>query len=106
MVGKGIDNVPVILPKHPGVSGCTIPLCRSCLRGKGRRTSLESSIGSPNVEHTDVIKEGHLIPGGGVSTDQYECRVEGRLPNTRGKEDPQKMFCGGAVFVDHASGVI
>ena len=106
MVGKGMNDVPLLLPKHAGVSTCNIPLCRSCLRGKGRRTSLESSIGSPTVEHADVIKEGHLLPGDCISTDQYECRVKGRLPNTRGKEDPQKMYCGGTVFVDHASGVI
>ena len=53
-----------------------------------------------------MIKEGHLLPGDCISTDQYECRVKGRLPNTRCKEDPQKMFCGGTIFVDHASGVI
>ena len=41
-----------------------------------------------------------------MSTDQYKCRVKGCLPNTRGKEDPQKMYRGGTVFVDHASGVI
>ena len=41
MVGKGVDNEPLLLPKHPGVSTCNISLCRSCLRGKGRRTSLE-----------------------------------------------------------------
>ena len=40
MVGKGIDDTPVLLPKHSGASTCSIPLCRSCLRGNGRRTSL------------------------------------------------------------------
>ncbi len=41
-----------------------------------------------------------------MSTDQYECRIKGRLPNTRGKEDPQKMYCGGTLFSDHASSKI
>ena len=41
-----------------------------------------------------------------MSTDQYECRVKGRLPSTKAKEDPHRMYCGRTVFVDHASGVI
>ena len=41
-----------------------------------------------------------------MSTDQYECRVKGRLPNTRGKEDPAKMYSGGTLFNDHASSQI
>ena len=56
MIGKDVDNVPAILPKHPGVSTCSISLCRLCLRGKGGRKYLESSTGSPTVEHADVIK--------------------------------------------------
>ena len=106
MVGKFIDTVPLLLPKRPGVKTCNVPLCRSCLRGKGIRTYLNSSIGSPTVEHDDLIKQNHLQPGDCVITDQYECRVKGRLPNTEGKEDPQIMCCGGTVFVEHASGVI
>ena len=106
MMGKVIDAVPLLLPKHPGVATCNFPLCRSRLRGKGRRTSLNSSIGSPTVEHADVIKQNHLQPGDCVSTDQYECRVKGRLSNKKFKEYYQRMYCGGTVFVDHDSGVI
>ena len=47
-----------------------------------------------------------MKPGDTVSTDQYECRVKGRLPNTRGQEDPAKMYCGGTLFNDHASSKI
>ena len=43
MVEKGIDDVPLFLPKHLGVSTCNISYYRSCLRDKERRTSLESS---------------------------------------------------------------
>ena len=82
------------------------PLYKSCLRGKGRRTSLQSIIGSQMVEHADVIKEGSLLSGDCVSTDQFERRIKVRLPNSRGKEDPHKMYCGGTVFFNHASGVI
>ena len=52
------------------------------------------------------IKNGDILPGDYVSTDQFECRVEGRLPNTRGGEDYCKMFYRGHLFVDHESSCI
>ena len=70
IIGKGIDNEPLILLKYPGTSTCIIPLCRSCLRGTGKRKPLHISICSPTVEHVDVIKEGGLLPGDCVSIDQ------------------------------------
>ena len=69
-------------------------------------TPTYSKMSIPNPDHADVIKENDLFPGDAVSTDQYECRIRGRLPNTRGKEDPQKMYCGGTLFSDHASSKI
>ena len=44
-----------------------------------------------------------MIPGDCVSTDQFKYRVKRRLPDTNGSKDPQKMYCGGTVVVDHAS---
>ena len=32
------------------------------------------------------MKDGGLQPGDRVSTDQYECRIKGILPYTKGKE--------------------
>ena len=46
------------------------------------------------------------MPGDCVNTDQFECRIKCRLPNSRGREDPHKMYCSGTVFVNHTSGVI
>ena len=57
------------------------------------------------MDHTDVINNECLLYGDYTSIDQCECRVKGRLPNSRGKEDPEKN-CSGKFFVDHASGVI
>ena len=76
------------------------------MTGKGIRTGSKTTIVKVNVEHSDVIKDGDLLPGDCVSTDQFECRVKGRLPGSRGKEDPTKIYSGGTVFVDHASSTI
>ena len=67
---------------------------------------MASTTESTNPEHVDVIKYGHLSSGDTVNTDQYECRVKGKLPNTRGREDPAKLYCGGTLFNDHASSKI
>ena len=32
--------------------------------------------------------------------------MKGRLPHTKGREDPKNMYYGGTVFVDHASSLI
>ena len=63
---------------------------------------MNSKTSTPSPDHSDAIKVNDLQHGDCVSTDQYECRVKGRLHNTRVREDPQKMYCGGIIFVDHA----
>ena len=75
----------IFCAKEPGASTCTIPFCTSYLRGKGGIILIDSKSFILNPDHSDVIKEGDLMPGDTVSTDQYEYRVKGRLPNTRGK---------------------
>ena len=92
--------------KEVGATTCSIPMCKSCLAGKAKCIGLGSNSKTPNAEHHDVIKKDDLQPGDTVSTDQYECRIKGRLPYTKGKEDPKKMFSGGTLFVDHATGYI
>ena len=92
--------------KDPGAATCNIPLCKSCIAGKGKCVGLKSTSKTPNPEHHDVIKKDDLVPGDRVSTDQYECRIKGRLPYSKGKEDLKKMYCGGSLFVDHATGHI
>ena len=59
-----------------------------------------------NPDSSNIIKNNALIPGDAVSIDQYTRRVKGRLPNSRGREDPHKMYGGGTLFVDHASGMV
>ena len=71
--------------------------------GKGKYVSLYSMNTTPNTKRTDVLKEGNLQTGDGVSTDQFECTMKGTLAYTRCKEDPHKMLSGGTIFIDHAS---
>ena len=106
MTTVGVDKESLLKTKEPGAGTCSIPLCAACLRGKGGLIPTYSKMSVPDPDHAEVIKDGDLVPGVCVSTDQYECRIKGRLPNTRGKEDPQKIYCGGTLFSDHASSKI
>jgi len=74
--------------------------------GKAKLQSMGNKSSTPNVDHIDVIKNNDLAPGIRVSSDQYVCRIKGRLPYSRGQEDPKEMFSGGTIFVDHGSGFI
>ena len=38
--------------------------------------------------------------------DHFECHSKGRLFSGYGKNDDDQKFCGGALFVDHASGYV
>ena len=52
------------------------------------------------------LKMDDCFPGQQISVDQYESRVHGRLWGSHGKTKEENMFCGGMIFVDHASGLI
>ena len=57
-----------------------------------KRKGTWSKFSKANIEHTDVIKNNDLNPGASVSTDQYVCRIKGRLLYTRGREDPKECM--------------
>ena len=59
---------------------------------KIRINPVQSNHSTPNEEYSDVIKNGDLIPGEMVGSDQYEYRVRGRLPHTRRREDSSTMY--------------
>ena len=67
---------------------------------------LKSTKKVPNAKHHNALKKVDLLPGENFSTDQYKCMIRVRLPYTRGKEDPQKMFAGGTLFVEYVKSYI
>ena len=75
-------------------------------RGEGKQIPNKNPHKTPNPAKTDVIKEENLFPGDCVSSDQFEYSVKGRLLHTRGKEDPDLVYCGVTIFVDHTSNYI
>lgn len=43
------------------------------------------------------------MPGQEISVDHFICSQRSRLFQTHGKESDKDKYCGGCIFVDHAS---
>jgi hypothetical protein len=97
---------PVILTNFAQTRSCPEPLCAACQIARGHQRGAGTSKETKNPEKFMRLKEGHLSPGQAVSLDQYESRLGGRLPNTKGKEKEEERYHGGTIAVDHASGLI
>lgn len=88
------------------VQDCEIPKCAACMFGKmTKRASSASTSKQPKEEKEMSLKAEDLMPGQRVSMDHYECRQPGRLYASKGSSRAQS-FCGGAIFVDHATGYV
>ena len=93
-----------IITTKTNVSSCHAPLCAACQLGKQTRKGAHSQ--KVIDQQGMAIRANDLTPGVAVSLDQYMSSVKGRLPDTKGKEKADKKYCGGTIFVDHASGAV
>ena len=85
---------------------CAHPKCAACEYGKARRRPTKSTIRTPVPERENALKGNTLFPGQRVSLDHFVCSAKGRLTFSKGKTPSENMYCGGAIFVDQASGYI
>jgi hypothetical protein len=72
------------------------------LYGKQKRSRTPGSL-SQQEKSDGNLKKDDLFPGQRVSVDHFICSTEGRLYDFRGKTSKEKMYCGGCLFVDHAT---
>ena len=103
---RNVQNLVVeggIKPKNLGVATCKIPLCRSYIAAKGKWVGLNIFKHTTNKLRHDVMRYRDIQPGDSVITDQYEYRIKGKLSYIKGKEDPQNIYSGGTLFIDHAT---
>ena len=84
-------------------------LCGSCQFGKAKRKShrpKREKRGSSINALEKILSKEVLIPGQKVSMDHFIVSTPGRLFSSRGSESTDRMFKGGVIFVDHASGFV
>jgi hypothetical protein len=92
------------LAKHPMV-------CGSCAYAKAKRKShrpktnkqISNVSPSPPVPEK-LLSKDVLFPGKKVSMDHFIVSTPGRLFSSRGSESIDRMYKGGVIFKDHASG--
>ena len=85
---------------------CQHPKCAACEYGKASRRPTKSTLRTPVPERENALKGNILFPGQRVSLDHFICSAKGRLTSSKGKTPTDQMYCGGAIFVDQASGYI
>jgi hypothetical protein len=95
--------------RHLHTSACqvkTMPKCAACLYGKQKRRPAAGTVSSMVKDRDGVLKQDDLHPGQRIAVDHFVCSTKGRLFTSRGKTNDNKMFSGGCLFIDHASGYI
>jgi len=93
----------VLFPKNARATRCEIPRCEACQYAKQKRRMPPSKSQRSRMELEGGISDGVLQPGQRVSVDLYVAGINGRLPDTFGKEAEDKKYSGGAIFYDIAS---
>ena len=81
--------------------------CASCAYSKAKRRASR-----PKTQRTDheavkpekLLSKETLYPGQKVSMDHFVVSTPGRLFSSRGSEPVDRMYKGGVIFKDHASG--
>jgi len=85
---------------------CPVPKCASCQYGKQKRRATGAAVTAPVREREGALKSEDLQPGQRVSVDHFYATHKGRLYESYGRTKEDKMYMGGCIFVDHASGYI
>ena len=92
--------------RHLHTAACKLtelPKCAACQFGKQKRRPTPGKRSSIIRDREGVLRQDHLAPGQRASVDHFVCSTKGRLFGSRGKSDQNAMYCGGCIFVDHAS---
>ena len=97
---------PVISPKLPTATTCSIPACESCLMGRAKKRSAGVKRRHPVLDKAGLLSRYKYEVGYFVSTNQFVVRTPVRLPNGYGRERCKNNFHGGTIYNDAASGLI
>jgi hypothetical protein len=93
-------------PLGSRMNACEAPLCASCQLGRAHKRPTGSKLEKKHPGAGDKMKAGVLFPGQAIATDQYETRIHGRVPGSRGSSPLSTMYRGGTVFVGICTGKV
>jgi len=98
------DLGPILPTRLKKATSCQLPKCAACEYAKAHRIPEGADVSKKLPEKDGILKDNVLKPGEVVSTDQYVSKLRGRLSTSKGKEREDERYCGGTIFVDHATG--
>jgi hypothetical protein len=55
-------------------------------------------------DRAGALKQNDLFAGQKIAVNHFLCSTRGHLFTSKGKTSENEMYCGGCVFVDHATG--
>jgi hypothetical protein len=96
----------IIKPKFASARNCIVSPCQSCLLACARKRTLNVLWLRLLDNCEGAITRDQCNIGDFVSTDQFICKMPGRLPTGYGHESQDHHFQGGTIFNDAASGFI
>lgn len=82
------------------------PKCAACQYGKQTRRPSPGKKSSAVKDKSGALKKDDLFAGQKIAVDHFVCSTKGRLFTSKGKTAENEMFCGGCVYVDHATGYL
>ena len=82
------------------------PKCAACQYGKQHQRPAPAKVATAIKDRVGVLKAENLAPGQQISIDHFICGTKGRLFSSAGKSLNSEMFCGGCLFIDHASNFV
>ena len=80
------------------------PCCAACQYGKQKVVTSPGKVSKVIKNRAGVLRQDNLYPGQETSVDHFICSTKGRLFTSRGRTKDSNLYCGGCIFVDHASG--
>ena len=79
------------------------PKCAACQYGKQTHRPTPGRTSSVIQDCSGALKQGDLFVGQRIAEDHFICSTKGCLFMSKGKTATSEMYCGGCIFVDHAS---
>ena len=83
-----------------------LPKCAACQYGKQCRRPSPGKTSSVVRDRAGALKRDDLFAGQKIAVDHFVCSTNGRLFTSKGKTSKNEMYCGGCIYVDHATGFL
>ena len=82
------------------------PKCAACLFAKQQRRPTAGRTTTTVRDQQGTLSADQLLPGQKISVDHFASSTKGRLFSSSGRSNPDYMYSGGCIFVDHSSGYL